>query len=150
VTSEGGKRIEQSTTLHALIRTILSPYEGRTDGDSARVAISGCDIRLAGGLVTTFALLLHEFATNAAKYGALSTPAGRIDIACSESDGQFALTWQERGGPRIDSHADSEGFGTMLARSTVKDQLRGEISRDWKPEGLTIRLAVGKDRVAAE
>jgi two-component sensor histidine kinase len=150
VTSEGGKRIEQSTTLHALIRTILSPYEGRTDGDRARAAISGCDIRLAGGLVTTFALLLHEFATNAAKYGALSTPAGRIDIACSESDGQFALTWQERGGPRIDSHADSEGFGTMLARSTVKDQLRGEISRDWKPEGLTIRLAVGKDRVAAE
>ena len=150
VTSEGGKRIEQSTTLHALIRTILSPHEGRTDSDSARVAISGCDIRLAGGLVTTFALLLHEFATNAAKYGALSTPAGRIDIACSESDGQFALTWQERGGPRIDSHADSEGFGTMLARSTVKDQLRGEISRDWKPEGLTIRLSVAKDRVAAE
>jgi len=150
VTSEGGKRIEQSTTLHALIRTIISPYEGRTDGDRARVAISGCDIRLAGGLVTTFALLLHEFATNAAKYGALSTPAGRIDIACSESDGQFALTWQERGGPRIDSHADSEGFGTMLARSTVKDQLRGEISRDWKPEGLTIRLSVAKDRVAAE
>jgi PAS domain S-box-containing protein len=149
VTSEGGRRIEQSTTLHVLIQTILSPYEGRTDGDRARVTISGPDIRLAGSLVTTFALLLHEFATNAAKYGVLSTPAGHIDIACSESDGQFALTWQERGGPRIDSHTDSEGFGTMLARSTVKDQLRGEISRDWKPEGLTIRLSVPKDRIAA-
>jgi hypothetical protein len=45
---------------------------------------------------------------------------------------------------RIDSHADSEGFGTMLARSTVRDQLRGDISRDWKPEGLTIRLSVAK------
>jgi PAS domain S-box-containing protein len=149
VTSEGGRRIEQSTTLHVLIQTILSPYEGRTDGDRARVTITGPDIRLAGSLVTTFALLLHEFATNAAKYGALSTPAGHIDIACSESDAQFALTWQERGGPRIDSHTDSEGFGTMLARSTVKDQLRGEISRDWKPEGLTIRLSVPKDRIAA-
>lgn len=112
VTSEGGRRIEPSTTLHALIQTILSPYEDQTDGDRARVTTSGPDIQLAGGLVTTFALLLHEFATNAAKYGALSTPAGHIDIACSENDGQFALSWQERGGPRIDSHADSEGFGT--------------------------------------
>ena len=136
VTSEGGKRIEQSTTLHALIRTILSPYEGRTDIDKARVAITGPDIRLAGGLVTTFALLLHEFATNAAKYGALSTSAGHIEIACSEPDGQFALTWRERGGPPIDSPAGSEGFGTMLARATVRDQLRGEISREWEPEGL--------------
>jgi two-component sensor histidine kinase len=147
VTSEGGKRIEQSTTLHALIRTILSPYEGRTEADKARVAITGPDIRLAGGLLTTFALLLHEFATNAAKYGALSTPAGDIEIACSEAGGQFALTWRERGGPPIDSDGHSEGFGTMLARATVKEQLRGEISREWEPEGLTIRLSVAKDRI---
>jgi PAS domain S-box-containing protein len=150
VTSEGGKRIEQSTTLHTLIRLILSPYEGRSAGEQARVAISGPDIQLAGGLVPTFALLLHEFATNAAKYGALSTPTGDIDIACSEREGQFTLTWQERGGPRVESHADSEGFGTMLARSTVRDQLGGEISRDWKPEGLAIRLSVAKDRMTVQ
>ena len=147
VTSEGGKRLEQSTTLHALIRTILSPYEGRGNTDQARVAIMGPDIRLAGGLVTTFALLLHEFATNAAKYGALSIPEGRIEIACSEPDGKFALTWRERGGPAIDSPTGSEGFGTMLARATVKDQLRGEISREWEPEGLTIRLSFPRDRI---
>jgi PAS domain S-box-containing protein len=147
VTSEGGKRIEQSTTLHALIRTILSPYEGQTDIERARVAITGPDMRLAGGLVTTFALLLHEFATNAAKYGALSTSAGHIEIACSEPDGQFALTWRERGGPPIDSPTGSEGFGTMLARATVRDQLRGEISREWEPEGLTIRLSFPRDRI---
>jgi PAS domain S-box-containing protein len=150
VTSEGGRRIEQSTTLHVLIQTMLSPYEGRMDGQSARVTISGPDIRLAGGLVTTFALLLHEFATNATKYGALSTPTGHIDIACSEGDGQFALTWQEHGGPRIECRNDSEGFGTVLARATVRDQLRGEISRDWKPEGLTIRLSVPRDRISGE
>ena len=150
VTSEGGKRIEQSTTLHALIRTILSPYERRGEADKARVAIIGPDLRLAGGLVTTFALLLHEFATNAAKYGALSIPAGHVEIGCSEADGQFALTWRERGGPAIDSPAGSEGFGTMLARATVKDQLRGEISREWEPEGLTIRLSMAKERVASE
>jgi two-component sensor histidine kinase len=43
-----------------------------------------------------------------------------------------------------------EGFGTLLARATVKDQLGGEISRDWKPEGLTIRLSVARDRIIAE
>jgi PAS domain S-box-containing protein len=149
VTSEGGRRIERSTTLHALIRTILSPYEGQKEGDRAQVTTRGPDIPLAGALVTTFALLLHEFATNAAKYGALTTPEGHIDIACSEDDGQFAVTWQERGGPRIDGHTASEGFGTMITRATVKDQLRGEISRDWKPEGLTIQLSVAKDRIAA-
>ncbi len=150
VTSEGGKRIEQSTMLHLLIQTILLPYEGRTDTGGPRVAISGPDLGLAGGMVTTFALLLHEFATNAAKYGALSTPAGHVKIDCSEAGGQFTLTWQERGGPRVDNPNDSEGFGTMLARATVKDQLRGSISREWEPEGLTIRLAVPMDRFASE
>jgi PAS domain S-box-containing protein len=150
VNSEGGRRIEQSTTLHVLIKTILLPYEGRGDGHRARITISGPDIGLAGSLVTTFALLLHEFATNAAKYGALSKPAGHIEVTCVEADGQFAMTWRERGGPQIVNPTDSEGFGTMLARSTVKDQLRGEISRDWKPEGLTIRLSFARDRITAK
>jgi PAS domain S-box-containing protein len=150
VISEGGKRTERSTTLHALIRTILSPYKGRAENDGAQATISGPDIRLAGGSLTGFALLLHEFATNAAKYGALSTPTGHIDVACSEGDGQFALTWTERGGPRIDHQTDGEGFGTLLARATVKGQLGGEISRDWKAEGLTIRLSAAKDRITVE
>ena len=150
VPSAKNTRTELSTTLHTLIQTILTPYEGETDDDRTRFVIGGPDIQLAGSMVTSFALLLHEFATNAAKYGALSTPAGRIDISCSESDRQFALTWQERGGPQIESQPDSEGFGTVLARLTVRDQLRGEISRDWKREGLTARLTFSIDRVAFE
>jgi two-component sensor histidine kinase len=151
VISDGGKRTEQSTTLHALIQTILSPYKGRTADDGAQVTISGPDIGLAGGSLTGLALLLHEFATNAAKYGALSTPTGQIDVACSEGDGKFALTWTERGGPRVDHRGDGEeGFGALLARATVKGQLGGDISYDWKAEGLTIRLSVARDRIAVE
>ncbi len=150
VPSNGGRRSQQSTTLHALIETILSPYDGRTDADSARVMISGPDIPIAGSAVTSFALLLHEFATNAAKYGALSTSAGHIDIGCSEDDGQFALTWTERGGPRVDRYTDGEGFGSLLAHATVKSQFAGEISRDWKPDGLTIQLTFARDHVVAE
>jgi PAS domain S-box-containing protein len=148
--SEDGHRTEQSITLHALLGTILLPYGGRTDDDRARVVISGPDIPIAGSAITSFALLLHEFATNAAKYGALSTPPGTIDIVCAEDDGQFALTWTERGGPRVENQIDGDGFGTLLARATVKGQLGGEISRDWKPDGLTIRLSVARDRIIAK
>jgi PAS domain S-box-containing protein len=150
VPSGGSRRREQSTTLHALIETILSPYDGRTDAGGARVTISGPDIPIADSSVTSFALLLHEFATNAAKYGALSNSTGHVDIACSEHDGEFALTWTERGGPRVDHHADGDGFGTLLAQATIKGQFAGEISRDWKPEGLTIRLTLARYRIAAE
>jgi PAS domain S-box-containing protein len=147
--SDDSRRSNQVTTLHALIQTIVAPYDDRTDGDKARVKIVGCDIPIANGCVTTFALLLHEFATNAAKYGALSTPTGCIDITCSQADGQFVLTWAERGGPRVDRQTDGEGFGSVLVRATVKGQLNGEISRDWKPTGLNIRLSVATDRIAA-
>lgn len=136
----------EATTLHALIRTIVSPYEGPTPGDRARVVINGPDIPVKGGSVTSFALLLHEFATNAAKYGALSAPTGCIDIDCADIDGRFVLTWTERGGPRVEHGSSGDGFGSLLARMTVKGQLHGEISRDWKPEGLTIQLSVARDR----
>jgi two-component sensor histidine kinase len=145
--SDGTTRIGQSTTLQTLIRTIISPYDGRTDDGRARVALSGPDIPLSGGLVTSFALLLHEFATNAAKHGALSVPTGHVDVDCAEEGDRFVLTWIEGGGPRVDHKPESEGFGSLLARMTVKGQLSGEISRDWKPEGLTIRLSVARDRL---
>jgi hypothetical protein len=94
--------------------------------------------------------LLREFATNAAKYGALSNSTGYIDIACSDNDGQVALTWTERGGPRIDHQSDGEGFGSLLAPATVKSQFAGKISRNWNPDGLTIRPTFPGDRVIAE
>jgi two-component sensor histidine kinase len=109
--------------------------------------VSGADVPIAGGSVTGFALLLHEFATNAAKYGALSTDAGVVDVECSQEKDRLVLIWTERGGPPAAQDASREGFGTLLARMTVKGQLGGEISRDWQPEGLTIRLSVARDRL---
>ena len=97
----------------------------------------------------SLALLLHELATNAVKYGALSSSAGAVAIECSEDDGRFAVTWTERGGPPVEGPVDREGFRAQLIRATIKDQLGGEISRDWNPEGLTIRLSIAKDRVIA-
>jgi PAS domain S-box-containing protein len=146
--SDGVGQIEQSTTLHTLIQTIMSPYVGRMNEKTARVVVNGPDIPLSGSLVTSFALLLHEFATNAAKYGALLTSTGHIDIDCSEENDQFLLRWTESSGPPVEHRADSEGFGTLLARMTVRGQLGGEISHEWNPEGLRIRLSVARDRLS--
>jgi PAS domain S-box-containing protein len=141
-----GVRVEQPATLHALIRTIASPYDDTARG-SPRVTISGPDTLLSRGVLTSFALLMHEFATNAAKYGALSTPEGRVEISCAADGEWFNLTWKEVDGPPVDHQTDGEGFGTLLARSAVTTQLGGKISKEWKPEGLVIRLAVARDRL---
>lgn len=145
-TYEGGAACTQATTLSALLETIVSPYNGGGDNAENRIDISGDDVAIAGGAVTSLALLLHEFATNAAKYGALSDPHGHIDVICRDLGEQFVVTWSEKGGPERAPN-ETEGFGTVLARATVKGQLGGEIVRSWTPEGLKIRLSVARDRL---
>jgi PAS domain S-box-containing protein len=137
---------EPSTTLHALVRAITAPYADCSDG-GRRIAVTGPDVPITGRVMASFALLLHEFATNAAKYGALSTPSGCVDVECFEQSEEFTLVWTERGGPAILEQPTSEGFGSLLARATVKSNFGGELSRDWRPEGLVIRLAVRRDRL---
>ena len=133
-------------TLFGLIDTIIAPFAGTTEAGEARVAVRGPDVRIAGGSVTSLALLLHEFATNAAKYGALSSPNGSVDIESAEDGRLLVLTWTERGGPRL-GRTGHEGFGTALGRATVERQLAGEIQRDFRPDGLVIRLSVDQERL---
>jgi PAS domain S-box-containing protein len=138
---------EQPATLQALIRTIVSPYEDPSSGDSQRVAIAGLDVPLSRGALTGLALLLHEFATNAAKYGALSAPTGSIEITCLDKDGAVIVEWTERGGPRVEHRGESKGFGSILVRSTVERQLNGDVDYVWAPEGLSIKLSIPRDRL---
>lgn len=137
----------QTTMLHALIKIIIAPYNTEVHADAARIIVSGPDIPVSGSALAAFALLLHEFATNAAKYGALSVDTGAIDIRCSEEGGRFVLTWREQGGPCVEIGQRHEGFGSLLIRTAVEG-LGSELVEDWKPEGLTIRLAVARDRIA--
>jgi PAS domain S-box-containing protein len=143
----GGSLSEPATTLHALIQAIVLPYENADDGGK-RVTVSGLDVPISSAALSSLALLLHEFATNAAKYGALSTTDGHIDVTCSEEGDQFVLLWKERGGPPVNRINDTEGFGTLLARITVTGRLGGEIAREWNTGGLTIRLSVMRSRLA--
>lgn len=139
---------EQATTLHALIRTIVAPFEN--DAEASRVQIEGADVSVSGNAATSLSLLLHEFATNAAKYGALSTPDGTIEIRCADEGDRFALTWAEVGGPAIKAAPRSEGFGTLLSKATARGHLGGEIESEWKPEGLLLKLSMNRRRLAGD
>lgn len=138
---------KRSTTLHALIRTIVSPYDAPAGGGAPRVVLGGTDTEIAGRAVTGFALLLHEFATNAAKYGALSREEGRVEIDCDDDGDDFVIVWKERGGPAATAEPEINGFGSVLSRATVKGQLRGTLEREWNPDGLIIRLRAPKERL---
>jgi two-component sensor histidine kinase len=139
---------EHPATLHALVKTIASPYENRATDERERITIAGVDAPLSNNSVTSLALLLHEFTTNAAKYGALSTPEGRVDVRCEVEDGKLLLKWNERGGPVLGDQVSADGFGSMLIRSAIEGRLGGVISRDWLPEGLRIQLSLALDRLS--
>jgi two-component sensor histidine kinase len=125
-----------------LIDAILAPYR---DGPNIEVACA--DIPLGPGVITNLALLLHEFATNATKYGSLSAPGGRVSISCAEEGADVVVNWVERGGPPV-KRQRKEGFGSLLVRSTVSGQLGGRASYDWKSDGVAIRLSIPKERLA--
>jgi len=134
------------TTLHALIRAILAPYEGGA-ATPQRVKLQGDDLTLSSSATTSFALLVHEFATNAAKYGALSSEQGSIAVETRIAGERLHLIWTERGGPAVGHPTSTEGFGSYLAKATVKT-LDGEIVYDWDAGGVTVRLDVALARAA--
>jgi PAS domain S-box-containing protein len=135
-----------STTLHSLTRTIVAPFN---DPEHQRIAISGMDGAVSGSAVTSFALLLHEFATNSAKYGSLSTETGSVKVVFAEGGGEVVVHWTEHGGPPVAEPTGALGFGDVLSRIAVSEQLGGEIVRDWRPEGLGIRLLIPLGRLQA-
>jgi len=139
-----GGSIAMPTTLHALINAIMAPYEEGTGG-AQRIRLSGDDVQLSSSATTSFALLVHEFATNAAKYGALSGDRGRITIETQRGSDRLIITWTEREGPRVTAPTSAEGFGSYLARATVKT-LDGHIAHTWDADGVTVRLDVSLAR----
>jgi PAS domain S-box-containing protein len=147
--SSGLKDLPQAAkpaTLHTLIQAITAPHDVLGDSAASKFVVTGCDIKISGSVISSLALLFNEFATNATKYGALSTPAGRIRIQCANHGETVSVVWTERGGPEIVPPTGNSGFGDLLVRATVSG-LGGEISRDWQPEGLVTRFSIPRERL---
>lgn len=146
--TEEQEKFDRQTTLQALLCAIVSPYVNVMHECDDRITTSGPDVPIGGKAATGLALLLHEFATNAVKYGALSAPQGRVKVDWSLHNGELLLQWEEHGGPLLSGPPEAEGFGSVLTRATVELQLGGRISRDWKRDGLVIQLSVPRGRLA--
>ena len=129
-------------TLKGLIHAIFAPYVTAGSNSPERIVVTGCDQEINDSAVTSIALLLHELATNAAKYGALSASAGVVHIDCSSKEDWLVMTWEERGGPPIKGTPNREGFGGSLARKIVANQFSGRLCNEWNASGLTIRIEI--------
>jgi PAS domain S-box-containing protein len=139
------------TTLDQLIRAIAAPYGDPGQKRRAVILAEGPEVFVHATAVSPLSLVLHELATNAAKYGALSSPAsGRVRIVWTVKNGRLFLDWRESGGPAADRPPGKKGFGTLLVDGAIKKQLRGEVDYDWLREGLVIRLSVPLESLTLE
>ncbi|WP_054110505.1 sensor histidine kinase [Brevundimonas sp. AAP58] len=124
------------TTLHTFLSALFCAY---ADGQGRpRVRIAGDDATFDDQAATSVALLFHELATNAAKYGALSAPDGHVLLRTRNAGDRFVLTWTEIGGPEVPQSPARTGFGTSLATLSVEGQLGGRLERRWLPGGLVV------------
>jgi PAS domain S-box-containing protein len=136
----------QGADLARLVNEELAPF--RTDGPE-RTTIAGPDVSLEPRTAQTLALALHELATNAAKYGALSVRAGRVAVDWDLQPHGLLLRWTESGGPQPQPPV-APGFGIRLISASIERQLAGEAVFDWCPEGLNCTLRVPcRDQIEA-
>jgi two-component system, chemotaxis family, CheB/CheR fusion protein len=146
--NQSGAEALRETTLEDLVRAIVEPYtDAVAPTHSRRILIAGPEVTLGKDAMTAMALVLHELATNAVKYGAFSTPMGTLHISWGVKKGKLSLEWQERGGPPIKAPPKTQGFGSQLARHSIEGQLYGQLAFHWEKEGLTARLSVSVERL---
>jgi PAS domain S-box-containing protein len=122
--------------IQDLVRAQLAHF---TDLIGSRIAIQGPKLLLKGASAQAIGLALHELATNAGKYGALSTDSGRVDIRWSCDSGSLMMNWTERDGPPV-SAPERRGFGTIVVKAMAERSLDGTVDLDYAPSGVTWRL----------
>jgi two-component sensor histidine kinase len=125
----------RDATLGKIVEAALTPFKDR----SSQFAIEGRETSVPQGATVTLILMIHELATNAAKYGALSTPSGRVALKWLVSDaGAVTFSWCERGGPAV-APPNRRGFGTRLLETGAL-QLGATVDTHYATDGFTCRL----------
>lgn len=132
--SEASKPAEAQNSLTGMLKELLQAF-------AERVRVEGDDVTIDDRSATPLALVFHELATNAAKYGALSVTDGLVRIRCTSDTTFVHLEWHETGGPAVTA-PPNEGFGTKLIELSAVRQMGGRVSRDWAPDGLRLSLKV--------
>jgi PAS domain S-box-containing protein len=132
----------QGASLADAVERTLAPYASAT-GDSSRIDVAGPAIRLAPETAVTLHMAFHELATNAAKYGALSTPAGRVSVAWTvdrtADPAAIEIIWTEKDGPAV-APPTRRGFGSNLLQTGLPRELGGDVTLSYDPGGVVCRM----------
>jgi PAS domain S-box-containing protein len=131
----------QGANLSRILDEELAPYRR---SEVEKIATSGAEVFLEPATAQILALALHELATNAAKYGALSSNFGRVKLSWELRQGCLVLQWVESGGPPVEPPC-SEGYGTRVIGASVERQLDGSATFDWHPDGLRFAMSIPLD-----
>ena len=129
--------------INEIVTQALAPYRDLPGGD--RLSIDWRDLRVSPPMALSLSMALHELCTNAAKYGAMAVPGGRVHITWTtlKAGGcdRLAMRWQERGGPPV-AAPSRKGFGTRLIEDGLARELNGEVRLIYEPEGLVCTIDV--------
>ncbi|WP_132251521.1 HWE histidine kinase domain-containing protein [Methylobacterium segetis] len=142
----------EGATLAEIVESALRPFQA---GSGRRFKASGPEVRLSPRLALAFVMALHELATNAVKYGALSTDEGRVilnwDIVDGSAPERLCLRWEELGGPPV-TPPTQKGFGTRLIERALAAELGGTAEIDYRPRGVvfTVEALVSELRRGGE
>lgn len=141
ITAEVGHT--EQTTLADLFTAILTPHLYFPE----QFTLEAPPVELGVTAATSLALVLHELATNASKYGALSTAKGLLSVRGHFDGDVLSLEWAETGGPAVSGPPGHQGFGSRLASMSIVGQLAGSIAFDWLETGLVVRLTMARERL---
>ena len=123
----------EAVAIDVILGTVLRPYR--------KYKMTGPPVQLTPFATSSFTLLLHELATNAAKYGALSSPDGSLEVAWQLDADQFVMDWIEKNGSLPCTAPTQTGLGTTLIRNVARG-LAGTIDTAWNPDGLHVRIVL--------
>ncbi|WP_246694763.1 PAS domain-containing protein [Methylobacterium sp. WL6] len=127
----------ESAGIAAVIAGALAIHD---DGQAGRLALDGPEIEVGPKAALSLALMMHELATNAAKYGALSVPGGRVAVTWSlDADAMVRMLWTERGGPKV-APPTRKGFGSRLIERGLAGAVGGAVGLAYEPDGVVCRV----------
>lgn len=130
----GRSRSDLECGVIDLLSCLLAPYR---EGPAERIRIEGQDGSIGPQAATCIALIVHELATNAVKYGALSAPTGTVTVSVHR-DGR--ICWREAGGPAVKAKPARSGFGSTMIERTVRAHKGLEVRYEWEPVGLFVTI----------
>jgi len=141
---DGGDRVD----LDRLLADEASAHQA--DGET-RLSWKGPTLLLETGIAQSVVLAVHELATNAAKYGALSVPDGRVTLEWARAEKYLTLLWRESGGPSVSGEPAIRGLGTGIIMKCAQNIFgQGSVNFDWRTEGLACELVIPLESLSSE